>query len=293
MTVELVHVTPNAEELIVKMARVSAPENQSNMETAPRLLRYLLKHSHVSPFEMANMCVAINTTRGISAQIIRHRSFSFQEFCLAGNARITVSNGAGGVQRLSIEELHEKWSSPAFKTRYARSYDVSVERFIEAPILSVYESGEKPVYRFSINGPASVKTIDCTREHRVLTKERGFVSFGEAFDNKLTVALNGSTAEPLPYQDPEVSSFMKWARETVRKNSCESCGHDGSKSRLELSHIIAHDGDPLLCFDENNLQTLCAKCHREYDINVQGKNYGWTLAMTAKWGKIINQEGRI
>ena len=80
MTVELVHVTPNAEELIVKMARVSAPKNESNMETAPRLLRYLLKHSHVSPFEMANMCVAINTTRGISAQIIRHRSFSFQEF---------------------------------------------------------------------------------------------------------------------------------------------------------------------------------------------------------------------
>jgi len=80
MTVELVHVTPNAEELIVKMARVSAPENESTMETAPRLLRYLINHQHWSPFEMANLCVAINTTRGISAQIIRHRSFSFQEF---------------------------------------------------------------------------------------------------------------------------------------------------------------------------------------------------------------------
>jgi thymidylate synthase (FAD) len=80
MNVELVHVTPNAEELIVKMARVSAPKNQSNMDTAPRLLRYLLKHSHVSPFEMANMCVEINTTRAISAQIIRHRSLSFQEY---------------------------------------------------------------------------------------------------------------------------------------------------------------------------------------------------------------------
>ena len=79
MTVELVHATPNAEELIVKMARVSAPKNQSDMETAPRLLKYLLKHGHVSPFEMANMCVEINTTRAISAQIIRHRSFSFQE----------------------------------------------------------------------------------------------------------------------------------------------------------------------------------------------------------------------
>lgn len=80
MNVKLVWATPNAEQLITKMARVSAPKNQDNMETAPRLLRYLIKHSHWSPYEMANMCVEINTTRAISAQIIRHRSFSFQEF---------------------------------------------------------------------------------------------------------------------------------------------------------------------------------------------------------------------
>ena len=80
MNVQLVWATPNAEEMIVKMARVSAPKNQDNMGTAPRLLRYLLKHKHVSPFEMANMCVEIETTRAISSQILRHRSFSFQEF---------------------------------------------------------------------------------------------------------------------------------------------------------------------------------------------------------------------
>jgi thymidylate synthase (FAD) len=80
MTVELVHATTNAEELITKMARVSAPNNQNNMDTAPRLLKYLIEHQHWSPFEMANMCVKIQTTRGISAQILRHRSFSFQEF---------------------------------------------------------------------------------------------------------------------------------------------------------------------------------------------------------------------
>lgn len=80
MNVELVWATPNAEEMIVKMARVSAPSNQDNMDTAPRLLRYLIKHKHWSPFEMANMCVEIETTRAISPQILRHRSFSFQEF---------------------------------------------------------------------------------------------------------------------------------------------------------------------------------------------------------------------
>ena len=78
--VELVWTTPNAEELIVRMARVSAPRNEGNMITAPRLLKHLIVHEHWSPFEMANMCVEINTTRMISQQIIRHRSFSFQEF---------------------------------------------------------------------------------------------------------------------------------------------------------------------------------------------------------------------
>jgi len=80
MKVDLTWVTPNAEEMIVKMARVSAPKNQNNMETAPKLLRYLIKHKHWSPFEMANMCVEIHTNRSISPQILRHRSFSFQEF---------------------------------------------------------------------------------------------------------------------------------------------------------------------------------------------------------------------
>jgi thymidylate synthase (FAD) len=78
--VKLVWATPDAEQMIVYMARVSAPKNQDNMDTAPRLLRYLIKNRHWSPFEMANMCVEIETTRAISPQILRHRSFSFQEF---------------------------------------------------------------------------------------------------------------------------------------------------------------------------------------------------------------------
>jgi thymidylate synthase (FAD) len=76
----LVHITPNAEELISYMARVSNPANQNNTETSARLIKYLIDHKHWSPFEMVNMCVSIETTRSIAAQILRHRSFSFQEF---------------------------------------------------------------------------------------------------------------------------------------------------------------------------------------------------------------------
>ena len=76
---KLVWVTPDAERLIGKIARVSNPANEDNPEVT-KLLRYLIKHKHWSPFEMASMCLEINTTRAISAQILRHRSFSFQEF---------------------------------------------------------------------------------------------------------------------------------------------------------------------------------------------------------------------
>ena len=79
-TATLVHITPNAEELISYMARVSNPNNQNNTQTSAKLIGYLIKHNHWSPFEMVNMCVEIETTRSIAAQILRHRSFSFQEF---------------------------------------------------------------------------------------------------------------------------------------------------------------------------------------------------------------------
>jgi thymidylate synthase (FAD) len=69
-----------AEELLSYCARVSNPNNQMNTETAPKLLKYLINHKHWSPLEMVSLAVEIKTSRAIAAQILRHRSFSFQEF---------------------------------------------------------------------------------------------------------------------------------------------------------------------------------------------------------------------
>jgi thymidylate synthase (FAD) len=77
--VTLVWATPDAERLIAMMARVSNPENQTSTEYE-KLIRYLIKHKHWSPFEMVNVCMSIETTRDIARQILRHRSFTFQEF---------------------------------------------------------------------------------------------------------------------------------------------------------------------------------------------------------------------
>jgi thymidylate synthase (FAD) len=70
----------NMTELIAFCARVSNPNNQQNHETSEKLIRYLIKHQHWSPLEMVNICLEIETTRDIARQILRHRSFSFQEF---------------------------------------------------------------------------------------------------------------------------------------------------------------------------------------------------------------------
>ena len=70
----------DAQELIAYCARVSNPDNQKNKETSEKLIKYLIKNKHWSPLEMVNACIEIETTRDIARQILRHRSFSFQEF---------------------------------------------------------------------------------------------------------------------------------------------------------------------------------------------------------------------
>ena len=74
------HLAENMTELVAFCARVSNPSNQSNKETSEKLIKYLIKNQHWSPLEMINVCLEITTTRDIARQMLRHRSFSFQEF---------------------------------------------------------------------------------------------------------------------------------------------------------------------------------------------------------------------
>jgi len=126
MNVTFVHCSPDAENLVVKMARVSNPANEDNMATAPKLLRYLIDHQHWSPFEMCSLCVKIDTERDISAQILRHRSFSFQEF----------STRYAEAQPLTIPELRKQ----DLKNRQNSTNDLDFEkvRYFQARIDNLY-----------------------------------------------------------------------------------------------------------------------------------------------------------
>jgi thymidylate synthase (FAD) len=116
MNVKLVSLTQphdddmNCEDLIAYCARVSNPSNQNNTATAPNLLKYLIKHKHWSPFEMASMTLEIKTSRAIAAQILRHRSFSFQEF----SQRYSVAQELEKVQLRKQAEKNRQSSSDEF-----------------------------------------------------------------------------------------------------------------------------------------------------------------------------------
>ena len=116
MNVKLISLTQphdgemNCEDLIAYCARVSNPSNQHNTATAPNLLKYLIKHKHWSPFEMASMTLEIKTSRAIAAQILRHRSFSFQEF----SQRYSVAQDLEEVQLRKQAEKNRQSSTDEF-----------------------------------------------------------------------------------------------------------------------------------------------------------------------------------
>ena len=108
MTVKLVSVTPDAEQLMAYIARVSNPSNQDNEKYAG-LLKYCIKHNHWSVFEQSTMTLEIETTRAIAAQILRHRSFTFQEF----SQRYAASTALGDIElpELRKQDLKNRQNS--------------------------------------------------------------------------------------------------------------------------------------------------------------------------------------
>ena len=103
MTVKFISITPDAEKTMAYIARVSNPKNQDN-ENFSGLLRYCIKHQHWSVFEQSSMTLEIETTRGIAAQILRHRSFTYQEF----SQRYADSNLLGDIELPELRRQDDK-----------------------------------------------------------------------------------------------------------------------------------------------------------------------------------------
>lgn len=194
--VQLISITPDAEKLMSYCARVSNPNNQNN-ENYAKLLKYCIDHQHWSIFEQAFVTLEINTTRGIAAQILRHRSFTFQEFCMAGDTNVyfdlpnAVAKGKRQKYALTLEHLYKNWlkndhTRNNIGKMLVRVYDEITNTLSHAHIKEVFKTGMKDIFEITLeNG----KIIRCTKEHKVLTQQ-GF----ESLENCLGLKKIGNTA---------------------------------------------------------------------------------------------------
>ena len=232
ITKPLVEGINTPEEIIVYCARVSNPKNQLNTATAPKLIRYLIDNKHWSPFEMVNVCFEIVTSRAIAQQVLRHRSFSFQEFCMSGDNEIyfdlpgALKNNKRALYKLTLKDIYDKWNrtdslniplKQRIKNMNIRVYDENKRVFTNARITNVYKCGIKPLFKVTLyNG----KTFTCTKEHKILTKEHGFISLEEAtglslnrtkatISKNVFIACNGMPA----YQDKDI--LLKYKQESI------------------------------------------------------------------------------
>lgn len=124
-----------AQDLVAYCARVSNPSNQLNTETSEKLIRYLIKHGHWSPLEMVNACLEIETTRDIARQILRHRSFSFQEF----SQRYAVADLGFEFKEARLQDVKNRQNSLENTDESLNSWWDAKQKFVEFVIRDIYD----------------------------------------------------------------------------------------------------------------------------------------------------------
>lgn len=167
---------PDSEGILSYAARVSNPSNQENFDTASGLLKYCVRNKHYSVFETCSITMEIETPRDIARQILRHRSFSFQEFCVAEGTKISTIVG-GSTKKVKIEDLYKRYKSNQYWNKsdnMVRVFDEKTSTLVQAKIKEVFKTGVKPVYKMTLDNG---RTIESTLEHKFLTQE-GFSKLG-------------------------------------------------------------------------------------------------------------------
>lgn len=190
ITKPLVEGVSTAEEFVTFAARVSNPENQLNTETAPRLIKYLITHQHWSPFEMVSCAFEIETSRAIAAQILRHRSFTFQEFSQRYSTadlgfedfepRVQGSTNRQVGDAPSTGDVTDKWSRLV-----ERSRAVAADAYRDALFLGIAREQARSLLPLSVTTRlymsgtlrswihyVNLRTkVDTQKEHRMIAEE--------------------------------------------------------------------------------------------------------------------------
>lgn len=188
-------------EFLAYTARVSNPSNQENHATATKLLRYLVKHSHWSPFEMVNVVMEINTTRDVARQILRHRSFSFQEFSqryanplddlgmITRDLRLQDTKNRQSSLHTDDQDLHDAWEAKqmALQVEVARTYNWAIQNGVAKEVARSIIPEGLVNSRMYVNGTlrswlhyCAVRCkLDTQEEHRVVAQQAWELIQGE------------------------------------------------------------------------------------------------------------------
>lgn len=207
------------EQLMIFIARVSS-NRDNKFEEYKGLLNYLIDESHWSPFQMADMTVEIKTSRAIGRQLIRHRSFKFQEFCVSEGTEISCIIPSGKTSRRTIEELYKLQNDPRW-SRLIRVYDKEKKELVSAKVKEVFKTGEKNVFSLKVSDSKTIKT---TKDHKFLTRD-GFKELGELSEGDV-IAANG---EPV-YRDKE------WLLDAKKQAIKNGTGVQGIADKAECSY---------------------------------------------------------
>ena len=214
----------DANEFIAYVARVSNPENQHNNETAPRLINYLMRHKHWSPFEHYSLTLEIECPKDIAIQLLRHRSFTFQEFCISGDSLITTVTKCGRTKKVSIADLYKRYQSEQYwnmSDNLVRVYDESDKVLKPVKIKEVFETGVKPVYQLTLDNGRKIKS---TMEHKFLSYD-GFKPLSEITTDDF-IASNGVPV----YQDYE------WLKSAKSESISNGTGLQGIADKAGVSY---------------------------------------------------------
>lgn len=229
--VSLIWATPNGDQLVADMARVSVLDSEGKPPES--LINYMVAHQHWSPLEMVSMCVEIEAPRDITRQILRHRSFSYQEKCIAGDSRVSVMIGGAKVRR-TIADLYARQESGDYNGRrgvvLARMFDEGTKTLSYAPIKEVFKAGVKPVYEVSV-GNGKQRVIKSTAEHKFLCRDGTFRQLADIAVGDF-VALNGT----------EVLYSPEWLADAKTRSIESGSGVQGIADEAGCSYHSVHWG---------------------------------------------------
>ena len=271
VTQPVVDFIPDSEGILSYAARVSNPSNQENFDTASGLLKYCVRNKHYSVFETCSITMEIETPRDIARQILRHRSFSFQEFCVAEGTKISTVVGSK-VKKISIEALYKRFTSDQYwnmSENLVRVFDEKTKTLISAPIKEVFKTGVKPVYALLLDNG---RKIESTMEHKFLTKD-GFKMLSEI-----------TTKDFLGCNGVPVYQMQQWLSEAKFEAIENGTGLEGIANKAGVStHTIRK------WLKKHNLQFT----KKQVTMYTTIWNKGLDSEMQPRFGKVVSEGTRL